>query len=79
MNINMEKEEYLKLAKERALKLLDSGQFKAAIAAIASILSDMKAHEKLKNNPSMDVFCMLALSGNLESDKEIRDWIETIN
>jgi hypothetical protein len=65
--------EHLAWAKERALKELDAGR---PVAAITSLLSDLRKHPETREHSGIELTGMLALGGFLTDSSEVRRWIE---
>ncbi len=72
----MTREDHLAWAKQRALEYVDAGD---NTSALASMQSDMHKHSELRDHPGLDLGMMLALSANLASSKDMREWIEGFN
>lgn len=75
-DIFMNRSEHLKWCKDRAIQLLNEGDI---IGAYTSFLSDMKNHEETEDHIALDLGMMLMISGNLNTDREMRDFIEGFN
>lgn len=69
----MTRQEHLNWSKARALKYLDSNDIKNAIA---SMLSDLSKHEGTKDHPAILLMGMLVRTENLETEKQVRDFIK---
>ncbi len=61
--------------KERALAELDAG---SAVNAIASVTSDMNKHAATAGHPAIELMMILAMAGHLDSDRQVREFIEGI-
>jgi len=68
--------EHLRWAKDRALVYADQGD---VALAMASLGSDLNKHPETKGHAGMELFAMLAMTGNLDRPGELRHFIEGFN
>lgn len=71
----MNRTEHVEWAKQRALKELDAG---SRNNAIASITSDLTKHVDTQGHPAIELMVMLIMNGHMNSDREVREFIEGI-
>ena len=72
----MTRAEHLQWCKDRALEILDSGDITQAYASMAS---DLGKHEGTSEHAAIELGAMLMFSGNLNTDREMREFIEGFN
>jgi hypothetical protein len=70
------RQEHLDWCKKRALELLDLGDRQQAVI---SMLADLRKHPELQNHPGGMIGTMMLLGGFLETNEEIRKWINGFN
>lgn len=70
------REDHLQWCKERAIKYVDNNDLKNAFA---SFQSDMGKHEETAHHMALQMGTMLLLSGNLDNDHQMREWINGFN
>lgn len=68
----MNREEHLAWCKERALKYVDHQDYKNAIA---SMCSDLRKHPETENHSGAQIGLLLAISGHLNTEHQVRNWI----
>jgi len=71
-----ERSEHLKWCKERALEYVKVGDLKQAFA---SFHSDMSKHPETANHLALEMGTMLLLSGNLDTPRQMEEWITGFN
>lgn len=69
----MLKDEYLAWAKKRALANLETGN---QLLTFAQFLVDLSRHPQLAIHVDLDELSHQVIIGNLESDEEVKKWIE---
>ena len=69
-------QQHLDWCKKRALEYVDKNDLKNAYA---SFLSDMSKHEETANHIALKLGMMLMLSQNLNTQSEMRKFIEGFN
>jgi hypothetical protein len=72
----MTREQHVAWCKQRALECVDQGD---TATALASVMSDLTKHEGTADHAAIELGMMLAMSGHLSTEREMRDWIEGIN
>ena len=72
----MNRADHLAWAKGRAMAYVGIGDLNGALA---SMQSDMRKHTELVDHPGLQLGMMLALTANLSTAKDMRDWIEGFN
>ena len=65
--------EHLAWAKQRALEYCDTGDVHQAFA---SLTSDLRKHDELRDHGGIELGMLLILSGHLGSVREMREHIE---
>jgi hypothetical protein len=73
----MSRANHLAWAKQRALWELEPGGGGVA-TAISSIVQDFATHPDLADHPARTMMTLLALSGNLSTTQQAREFIEGI-
>lgn len=73
----MSRANHLTWAKQRALWELEPGGG-GVPAAISSIVQDFATHPDLADHPARTMMTLLALSGNLSTTQQAREFIEGI-
>jgi hypothetical protein len=68
--------EHLKWCKDRALEYVDRGDI---ANAFTSFTSDMNKHPQTANNVALEMGAMLMFSGNLSTERQMREWINGFN
>jgi hypothetical protein len=68
--------EHVAWCKERALEYVDLGD---TGNALASMTSDLGKHEETADHAAIELGMLLAMSGHLSTERDMRDWIEGIN
>lgn len=72
----MTRSEHLAWAKERALEYVAAGDLGQAFTSMAS---DLRKHDELIDHPGLLMGSMLFFGGHLNSEPEMRDWVEGFN
>ncbi len=72
----MNREEHLKWCKQRALKYLESGDTKNALA---SMFSDLGKHKDTTDPPAIMLGGILMMAGHLNTVAEVKKFIEGFN
>lgn len=72
----MTRNEHLDWCKQRATEYLDQGDIKGALA---SMMSDLQKHDETRNHAGVQLGMMLLISGNLETEQAMRDFILGFN
>ncbi len=72
----MNREEHLKWCKNRALEYVDHGD---NAQAYASFISDMSKHEETKHHSTLSLFTRMMLGGFIDTNAEMRKFIEGFN
>lgn len=72
----MTRQEHLQWCKDRALEILNSGDIQGAYS---SFLSDMNKHPETENHIALKLGTMLLLSGNLNTYRQMKEYIEGFN
>jgi hypothetical protein len=70
------RDEHLKWCKQRALEYVNAGDLQQAFA---SFQSDMTKHPETANHMALQMGTMLLFTGNLSSERQMRDWIVGFN
>jgi len=68
--------EHLQWCKDRALEYVESGD---TAGAFSSFHSDMRKHPETENNMALQMGSMLLFGGNLNTPRQMRDWITGFN
>jgi len=68
--------EHLQWCKDRAIEYVDNGDLKNAFA---SFQSDMSKNNETADHIALQMGTMLLLSGNLDNDHQMREWINGFN
>jgi hypothetical protein len=68
--------EHLAWCKQRALEYVDAGD---PTQALASLTSDLRKHKETKGHSAIELGMMLAMSGHLDTQAKMREWIEGVN
>jgi hypothetical protein len=71
----MTRDEHLTWAKDRALAELGSGGGGPTIA-LASIQSDFSKHPDLTGHTGLELMRLLAISGHLSTERQVREYVE---
>jgi hypothetical protein len=74
----MNRDEHVEWTKQRAILELESGEPRAPLNAIASVQSDLSKHPETRRHPAIELMGMLAMNGHLNTDAEIRSFIDGI-
>jgi hypothetical protein len=72
----MNRKEHLDWCKERALKYVDDNDL---INAFASMTSDLGKHPDTENHVGIEMGMMLVVSGQLDTQDKMRNYIEGFN
>jgi hypothetical protein len=64
---------HLQWAKDRALEYVGAG---ALTEAFTSFHSDMNKHPETANHKALELGTMLLIGGHLNSQRQMREWIE---
>jgi hypothetical protein len=72
----MNREQHLTWSKQRALEYVERGELPNAWA---SMVSDMSKHEELENHGAIELGGMLLLAGYLNTEREMRHFINGFN
>lgn len=72
----MNRSEHLAWCKQRAIEILDTGDH---MGAWASMVSDMSKHEETDNHIAIELGMLQVFSGLLNSDTEMRHFINGFN
>ncbi len=72
----MNRKEHINWSKERALKYLESGDTKNALA---SMLSDLGKHKETMDHSAIMLEGMLMMAGHLNTVPEVKKFIEGFN
>lgn len=67
--------DHIAWVKERALAELDAG---STVNAIASVTSDLSKHPETEGHAAVELMMMLAMSGHLDADRQVREFIDGI-
>ncbi len=70
------REEHLKWCKQRALELIDSGDWHQGLA---SMLSDINKHPETQGHPAAGLAAMLMFAGQLNDTKSVREFVLGFN
>ena len=68
--------DHLEFCKERAIEYVDNGDL---TNAFSSFMSDMGKHPETSNHLALEMGMTLLLSGNLDTPKQMEDWIKGFN
>lgn len=68
--------EHLKWCKDRAMEYCNNGDLTNALASFAS---DLGEHEETAGHPAIQLGMMLTISGNLSTQKQMKEFIEGTN
>lgn len=68
--------EHLQWAKSRALEYVDAGD---TTNALASMINDLRKHPETADHPAVELGVMLAMSGNLSTAQQMREFINGFN
>jgi len=72
----MTRNEHLEWCKERALEYVDTGDLENAWG---SMCSDLTKHPETVNHSAIELGTMLMMNGNLDTEPEMREFIEGFN
>lgn len=72
----MTRSEHLQWCKDRAIEYLDKGD---QDSAVGSMMSDLTKHLDLEDHIGIQLGLMLMVRNQLNTDKQIRDWILGFN
>jgi len=72
----MNRQEHLQWCKKRALDILNNNDL---TGAFASFVSDMSKHSETKNHSGLELGGMLLVSGNLNTQSKMKNFIEGFN
>lgn len=67
--------DHIAWTKGRALAELDAG---STTNAIASVASDLRKHADTQGHSAIDLMMMLVMAGHLDTDRQVREFIEGI-
>ncbi len=67
--------DHIAWVKERALAELDAG---SVVNSMASVTSDLGKHPATEDHPAGALMMMLAMSGHLGNERQMREFIEGI-
>jgi len=70
------RDEHLQWCKDRALEYVTMGDLPQAYASMGS---DMRKHPETANHSAIGLGMMLLMNGNLNTPKEMRDFINGFN
>lgn len=76
MSFAMNRKEYLKHCKKRALEYIDDNDLAQAWTSMAS---DLRWHEETKEHPDINRGMMMIIAGGLSTPQEMREFIEGFN
>lgn len=76
MNTDISRAEHLKWCKDRALEYVEQGDLGQAFA---SFQSDMRKHKETRDHIALNLGTMLLMSNNLETEKQMKEWIIGFN
>lgn len=68
--------QHLQWAKERALEYVEAGDIPNALASMGS---DLNKHPETTNHIGMELGMMLAMTGNLRTKEQAREFINGFN
>lgn len=72
----MDRTEHVEWCKQRALEYVESGDFNEAMA---SMYSDLGKHADTVGHPAIQLGIMMQATGQLDSDHEVRKFINGFN
>lgn len=72
----MTRQEHVEWCKQRALELCDAGDSQGAYTSMAS---DLNKHPDTEGHPAIQLGMMLMMGGNLNTQIEMRKFIEGFN
>ena len=72
----MNRSEHLNWCKQRALEYVQSGDFSQAVA---SMLSDLGKHSETEGHIGIELGSQMLFAGLLNTDSEVRKWVEGFN
>lgn len=72
----MDRQEYLRWAKHRALEYADAGDINGAFA---SITSDLGKHPETQDHPGLQLGMMLIIAGELDNPAKMHEFIDGFN
>ena len=72
----MTRDEHLEWAKKRALQYVEAHDYRNAVM---SMISDMGKHDSTMGHPGIMLGTMLMVAGKLNTEYDIRKWIEGFN
>jgi hypothetical protein len=74
----MDRSQHIDWTKQRALAELNAGGPMAIANAIASFGSDLRKHPDTERHGAIELGGMLALGGHLQTDAQVREFIDGI-
>jgi hypothetical protein len=72
----MDRAEHLQWCKDRALEYANNGDNSQAFASMAS---DLRKHPETANHPAIQMGMMMLMGGHLNTQEEMRKFIEGFN
>jgi hypothetical protein len=72
----MDRAEHLQWCKDRAIELLDLGEYANSIALM---VSDLGKHPDTQNHPALNVTIRILIADQPLTENKIRKWIEGFN
>ncbi len=72
----MNRQQHLDWAKQRALEYVDGNDL---TAAFSSMVSDLGKHDELCDHVAIELGLMLLISGNLSTNRDMREFINGFN
>lgn len=69
----MTRSEHIEWAKTRALEYVDTGDTQQAFSSLAS---DLRKHKETENHPAIQLGMLIMMSGKLESETEMKEFID---
>ena len=72
----MNRQEHLEWCKKRALEYVNDGDL---VNAFGSMVSDLTKHPETLNHPALQMGIALRANGNLNTENEMRDFIDGFN
>lgn len=72
----MNRQEHLQWSKDRAIQILNEGDY---VGAYSSFLSDMNEHNELKDHIALQLGLTLMMMGKLSTQTAMKKFIEDFN
>jgi hypothetical protein len=77
--MSMTRDEHVQWAKDRALAELSAPGPVGVGNAMSSVISDLNKHPETSGHGAIELMMMLALGGHMQTEAQVREFIDGIN